>query len=94
MARLVKAQNLIRQNVINALRRCTALPILLPLLIHTLAGANDMRHAVSVLMVGGETWTYAIPVETSTRILPPSGAELSNEIWDNWRTYRKYHRVH
>lgn len=57
-------------------------------IMHTLAGDNDMRQAVSVLTAGGETWTYAIPAVTSTCMLPPSGAELTNDISDNWRTCR------
>ena len=39
-----------------------------------------MRQAVKVLMVGGDTYTYAIPVDTSIFMLEPSGTELRREI--------------
>ena len=73
--------------LISMFMRHTNLPsAFLPMILYatqTLAGANDIRHAVNVLIVGGDTCMYAIAVDTSICMLPPSGAELTKDICES-----------
>ena len=80
-------RNLSKTILISMFMRHTNLPsVFLPMILYatqTLAGANDIRHAVNVLIVGGDTCMYAIAVDTSICMLPPSGAELTKDICES-----------